>query len=116
MTSSPKVAIREHWFSRRLSQVLPDGQRRWSGPRRRVGDYQARGVAVSFESVLRDQRERDARDAARAIAPMKPAADAVVIDSSGLSVEAVVDLHGRRDRKPPGQAASPVETSRGTPS
>ena len=33
--------------------------------------------------MLHDQRERDARDAARAIAPMKPAADAVVIDTTG---------------------------------
>ena len=62
--------------------------------------------------MLRDQRQRDARDAARAIAPMKPAADAIVIDSTGMSIEAVVDRmaadiedqprgHGERRTEPP---------------
>jgi CMP/dCMP kinase len=62
--------------------------------RRRLADYRARGhgAGVSFESVLRDIRERDARDAGRAIAPMKPAPDAVVIDSTGMSIAAVVSL------------------------
>jgi CMP/dCMP kinase len=58
---------------------------------RRVAEYQSRGESVSFESVLRDQHERDARDAARAIAPMKPAPGAVVIDTTGLSVEVVIE-------------------------
>jgi cytidylate kinase len=58
---------------------------------RRLAEYLARGESVSFESVLRDQRERDARDAARSIAPMKPATDAVVIDSTGLSIANVID-------------------------
>ena len=48
--------------------------------------------------MLRDQRQRDARDAARAIAPMKPADDAIVIDSTGLSIEEVVRSHGGRYR------------------
>ena len=59
--------------------------------RRRVAEYQARGEAASFESVLSAQRDRDARDAARVIAPLKPAPDAVVIDTTHLSIEAVVD-------------------------
>jgi cytidylate kinase len=59
--------------------------------RRRVADYQERGESVSFESVLRDQRLRDARDAERAIAPMRPADDAMVIDSTGMSIDSVVD-------------------------
>jgi CMP/dCMP kinase len=58
---------------------------------RRVVEYQSRGESVSFESVLRDQHERDARDAARTIAPMKPAPGAVVIDTTGLSVTAVIE-------------------------
>jgi CMP/dCMP kinase len=58
---------------------------------RRLAEYLAQGESVSFESVLRDQRERDARDAARSIAPMKPATDAVVIDSTGLSIANVID-------------------------
>jgi cytidylate kinase len=40
--------------------------------------------------VLADQRRRDHDDENRAIAPLKPAADAVRVDSSGLSAEAVV--------------------------
>jgi len=63
--------------------------------RRRVAEYLAQGEAVSFESVLGDQRERDARDSARAIAPMTPAADAIVVDSTGLSIEDVVDRLAR---------------------
>ena len=79
--------------------VFPDAFRKFyltatdvERARRRVNDYRSRGADVSFESVLRDQRERDARDAARTIAPMKAAPDAIVIDTSGLSVEEVVDL------------------------
>ena len=51
----------------------------------------ARGEAVSFESVLADQRDRDARDLARAIAPMKPAADATLIDTTGMTIDQVVE-------------------------
>jgi cytidylate kinase len=62
--------------------------------RRRLVDYRARGhgQGISFESVLRDIRERDARDAGRAIAPMKPAPDAVVIDSTGMSIATVLSV------------------------
>jgi cytidylate kinase len=58
---------------------------------RRLVDYQERGESVSFEAVLRDQRLRDARDAARSIAPMVPADDALVIDSTGMSIDSVVE-------------------------
>ncbi len=44
----------------------------------------------SFEAVAADMKKRDENDAARDAAPLKPAADAVVIDSTDLSVEAVV--------------------------
>jgi len=39
---------------------------------------------------LRDIRERDARDSSRAAAPLKPAADAIILDTTGLSIEAGV--------------------------
>lgn len=60
--------------------------------RRRLADYRARGAAddLTLESVLEEIRQRDARDLARAIAPMKPARDAIQVDSTGLSVEEVV--------------------------
>jgi cytidylate kinase len=78
--------------------VFPDAFRKYyltasdeERARRRLAEYQARGESVSFEAVLRDHRERDARDAARAIAPMKPAADATIIETTGLSIDQVVD-------------------------
>jgi cytidylate kinase len=57
---------------------------------RRHREIQARGENIPFEQVLRDQEARDERDRVRAIAPMIAAADAVVMDSTGLSVEQVV--------------------------
>jgi cytidylate kinase len=78
--------------------VFPDAFRKYyltaseeERARRRLGEYLARGESATFESLLNDQRQRDARDAARAIAPMKPAPDAVVVDTTGMSVEAVID-------------------------
>jgi cytidylate kinase len=59
--------------------------------RRRQAEMDARGEPVTLEQVLAAQRERDRRDAARDIAPMKPAADAVVLDSTGLTLAEVVD-------------------------
>jgi cytidylate kinase len=57
---------------------------------RRFRELQAKGEAVTLDDVLAQQAERDARDATRADAPMKPADDAVRIDTTGLSAEAVV--------------------------
>lgn len=59
--------------------------------RRRHLEFLRRGVNISFEDVLNDMLERDAQDASRAIAPMKPADDARIIDSTGLDLEEVVD-------------------------
>jgi len=63
--------------------------------RRRHAEYVARGEAIAAEAVERDIRERDERDAARSIAPMRPAPDARVIDTTGLALEQVVALIGR---------------------
>jgi CMP/dCMP kinase len=59
--------------------------------RRRFADYRDRGETVTFESVLQDQRQRDARDAGRSIAPMMPAADATLIDSTGMTIDSVIE-------------------------
>jgi cytidylate kinase len=59
--------------------------------RRRHREMLARGDAVSWEAVLAAQQARDATDAARDIAPMVPAADALLLDSTGLTLEQVVD-------------------------
>ncbi len=47
--------------------------------------------AQSLEEVERDMALRDTNDSTRALAPLKPAADAIVIDASDLTIEAVVD-------------------------
>jgi CMP/dCMP kinase len=60
--------------------------------RRRHRELLERGESVTFEQVLRTQLERDKADAARPIAPMKPAPDAIIVDSTGLTPHQVVDL------------------------
>lgn len=59
--------------------------------RRRVAELAAAGRPVDFEVTLREIEERDARDAGRDVAPMVPAADAVLVDSSTQTLEQVVD-------------------------
>ena len=54
--------------------------------RRRYREVVSRGESPSFDAVLRDIRERDARDQGRTVAPLRPAADAVVIDSTALGL------------------------------
>lgn len=56
---------------------------------RRLKELQQRGLAAIDSRVLREMQERDARDSARAVAPLEPAADAVVIDTSELDPDAV---------------------------
>lgn len=58
---------------------------------RRFAELEAAGQDVSFEGVQAEQGRRDEADASRAVAPLKPAADAVTIDSSGLTPEQVAD-------------------------
>ena len=58
--------------------------------RRRYDELTNNGHDTEFETVLSDVKERDARDADRATAPMKAAGDATVIDTSNLSIEAAV--------------------------
>lgn len=59
---------------------------------RRHKQLKQKGLDVKLVDLLQEIESRDARDAARTVAPLRPAADAVVIDSTGLPVEAVVDL------------------------
>ncbi|CAN5534556.1 (d)CMP kinase [soil metagenome] len=56
---------------------------------RRVRDLALRGIVVSLEEVLKDQEERDARDASRAVGPMKAADDAVHVDTTGMTLDEV---------------------------
>lgn len=57
---------------------------------RRYRELIDRGLETTFETVLADVRERDARDMDRAAAPLIPAADAVQIDTSGMSIDDAV--------------------------
>jgi cytidylate kinase len=57
---------------------------------RRYKQLIAKGISVTMESLLRDIHERDARDSARAAAPLKPAADAVIVDTTDLTVDAAI--------------------------
>ena len=59
--------------------------------RRRFDELCAAGTAISYEQVLADVRERDARDRARAEAPLVAAADAVTIDTTDMSIDAAID-------------------------
>lgn len=59
--------------------------------RRRVDELQARGEAVGFEATLRDVEARDRQDRDREIAPLRPAADSILVDTSGKGVSEVVN-------------------------
>jgi len=59
--------------------------------RRRQAERVAAGAAATLEEVLKEQRERDARDSTRGVAPLRPAEDAIVLHTDGLSLEEVVE-------------------------
>ena len=56
---------------------------------RRFQELQGRGEAAIYPTVLEDMRERDARDTARSTAPMRPAEDSVIIDTSAFDADEV---------------------------
>lgn len=58
---------------------------------RRHSELAEKGLHVPLEDVLADQRQRDKDDTERTIAPLKPAPDAIVIDTTGLDLAEVVD-------------------------
>ncbi len=57
--------------------------------RRRHKQLKDKGIDVSLAALSRDIEDRDRRDTERSVAPLKPADDARILDSSGLSIEAV---------------------------
>jgi len=74
-------------------------ERRW---RQLLG----RGENVAYEAILDDIRARDERDASRAAAPLRPAPDAALLDTTNLSIDAAFDAARRiveaaRDRPGP---------------
>ena len=57
---------------------------------RRFEELTAKGMDIAFETVLADVKERDARDRSRATAPLVPADDAVLLDTSDLTIDDAV--------------------------
>ncbi len=59
--------------------------------KRRYKEYQTKGITSSYEEVLRDIIARDKRDSERSTSPLKPAADAIILDTTHLSIEEVFE-------------------------
>ncbi len=77
--------------------VFPDAFRKFymtatdaERARRRFAEFAARGESVTLDDVAADIKRRDAHDAARAIAPMRPADDALIVDTTGVELDVVV--------------------------
>ncbi len=58
---------------------------------RRVKELQAKGLEAIYTRILRDLQDRDARDASRAVSPLEPAKDALVIDTSEKDADTVFE-------------------------
>jgi cytidylate kinase len=59
--------------------------------RRRYLERAGRGECISIEKVEEDLRKRDDQDSGRAIAPLRPAGDAEIIDTTGVDIEQVIE-------------------------
>ena len=57
---------------------------------RRYKEFLQKGIITSYDKVLQDMIARDERDSKRSTAPLKPAEDAVIIDTSELDINAVI--------------------------
>lgn len=60
--------------------------------RRRQFQLQQKGINANFDNLLHEIQERDFRDRNRAVAPLKPAEDAIVIDSTSMSIQEVFEF------------------------
>jgi cytidylate kinase len=60
--------------------------------RRRWQEEQARGGMRPYDAVLAEVRRRDQIDSTRAVAPLRPASDAVIVDSTAMAIEQVVEI------------------------
>lgn len=58
---------------------------------RRYNQLKEKGVDVNLSDLIEELRERDKRDQERAVAPLKPADDAIIIDTDQLNIEQVVE-------------------------
>ena len=58
--------------------------------RRRHKQLIEKGISITIDSLLRDIRERDARDASRAVGPLAAASDAVILDTTDVTIGAAI--------------------------
>ena len=79
--------------------ILPDAKPKFfltASPeeraRRRTLELEQKGTPCDYETVLAEMIQRDRNDSTRAVAPLKPAPDAIMVDSSDMSLEEVVDF------------------------
>ena len=80
------------------TRVLPDAELKVfltasaeERARRRILQLREKGVEADYNEVLEEIRQRDLQDSTRKIDPLRPAEDAVMLDSSNLTLEEVVD-------------------------
>ncbi len=59
--------------------------------RRRQAELQAKGISENLEQIQKAIEERDKSDQSRAVGPLKPADDAIIVDTTNLSIEQVVE-------------------------
>ncbi len=82
--------------------VFPDAQLKFfltasleERARRRQKELKQKGMNLPLEEVMQQERERDLRDSTRAVAPLRKPDDAIVIDSTNLTIEEMVELMQR---------------------
>lgn len=67
---------------------------------RRLEDLKSRSISGTYEEILQDICARDNRDRSRAVSPLKPAPDAVLIDTSQMAIAEVIEMaSGHVDEK-----------------
>ncbi len=59
--------------------------------KRRFKELTAKNIQTSYETVLQDMMDRDARDSGRETAPLKPAPDAIIFDTTDMDIDAAFD-------------------------
>jgi len=69
LTASPEVRAKRRWLERK-----------------------ERGESIAYEEVLRDLLARDEQDTKREIAPLRPALGAIVVDTTGLGIQEVLEI------------------------
>ena len=81
---------------------------------RRYNQLKERGINVTLGDLIKELRERDRRDQERTVAPLKPAEDAILIDTDHLSIEQVVERVLAEWERIKGKKAFPVAANRMT--